>query len=78
MAVTGGFGADIEDMCAVGFKGQGLIQGGGGIEELSAVGKRIGREIENAHEDRRAGGGTGRGRRWNAGLIHPRRKAVGV
>ena len=47
----GGFRADIEDVRAIGFESQGLFLGGIRFEEFSAVGKRVRREVQNAHEE---------------------------
>ncbi len=70
---AGGFRAEVEDRRAVGLELQRLVFGGAWIEEFAAVGKGIGREVQDAHENRRGGVQEG-----IADLIHPRRKAAGV
>ena len=58
MAGAGGFGADVEEVGAVGLEVQGLVQGGGGVEEAAAIGEGVGGEVEDAHQaGRRQGTG---------------------
>ena len=51
----GGFAADVENLCALGDQFQPVADGGGGIGKQSAIGKGIGRDVDDAHGNRRAG-----------------------
>ena len=54
-AGPGRFAAEIEDVGALGLQFQGAVQRGVGIEVGAGVGKRVGRDVEDAHEERAPG-----------------------
>ena len=49
-----GFTAHVENLRAVGDEIQRVGHGGPGIQKFSAIGKRVGRDIDHAHDQRRA------------------------
>ena len=49
-----GFAADVQDIRALRHEFQRVGDGGGGIQKFTAVGKRVGRDVDDAHDERRA------------------------
>ena len=51
---AGGFAAEIENFRALGDEFQRLRHGPGRVEKFPAIGKRIGGDVDHAHDERRA------------------------
>ena len=49
---AGGFAAEVEDVGAFVEHCERVVEGGGGVEELAAVGEGVGRDVEDAHDER--------------------------
>ena len=48
----GAFAADVEDVGALGGQPQAVLHGRVGVETVAAVGKTVGRDVDDAHQQR--------------------------